>query len=317
MVVLALALAILAMIAPATGARSRTHDLAAQVFRALGLTIPTGYSSDGSAGNRAVARRDAPSLVAQVKLPAGANPLTSEPHGDNGYLKPQRVLEGDLADITARGWWQVSGEPSQVIGFVEAHPPAGARQSGGGGGGNRRTGTSELSVSFQWPAVAGVLGSRMVTVTATSLPNGNTGVLAESQSDWVVLRPSSERISAQVRSVSLTSIELHGRAPSIAATVTGRSRVRAIVRLINSLPVAQPTVYMCPAEMDPRLVKIAFRGAGGAPLAVLTYMDFRPWLGPSLGCGPIDLTIGGRRQHPLLGGDFLKTLTKLVGRTLL
>lgn len=285
-------------------------------FRAIGVTIPTGYSSDGSAANQAAARQDAASLLAKVTLPDGASRLTSEPSGDNGYLKPLEALEGDEAHAVAYGWWQVTGTPAQVMSFVKKYPPARAKQTGTGGGANYNTGTSAESVSFQWPAVAGVLGYRALTVTATSLPNGKTGVLVESQSDWVVLRPSTERIPSAVRRIELTSAEPEHPGSSIALSVTKRSQVSAVVRLINWLPVAQPVVYACPLLTDPRVIKLSFEAGNGTRLAALTYMDYRPWLSPSIGCKAVDLTLGGRRQDPLLGGGFLKRLTAIVGKPL-
>lgn len=222
-----------------------------------------------------------------------------------------------MANAVASAWWQLRSTPSLVMALVKAHPPAGAWQSGTSREENTLTGTSALSVWFQWRAIPNVLGERTVMVTATSLANGETGVLVESQSDWVVLRPWSERIPAAVRRIKFSSVAPRGRSRSVALSVTRPSQVRAIVRLINSLPIAQPAIYFCPAHTDPRLITITFEAASGAPLAVLTYMDFRPWLSRSDGCKTIGLTIGGHPQRPLVGGDFLPTLMKLLGRPLI
>jgi hypothetical protein len=54
----------------------------------------------------------------------------------------------------------------------------------------------------------------------------------------------------------------------------------------------------------------------GAALDVLTYYDFRPWLGPSQACKTVDLTIAGRRQDPLIGGDCLQAIGRMLGRSL-
>jgi hypothetical protein len=54
------------------------------------------------------------------------------------------------------------------------------------------------------------------------------------------------------------------------------------------------------------------RTPGGTPLAVLTYEDYRPWSAPSEACRPIELTIDGRPQHPLIGGTFLNTIERLL-----
>jgi hypothetical protein len=293
--------------------------LAAVATSALGTAVPPprGYTNDGSRANRAAARRDAPALLAKVQLPPGARRLGSEPPGDHGYLRPGQVLEGDLAHAVAHAWWEVPETESELIAYVKAHPPPGGTVSWTGGAGNVHTGTTALTVSFGLPAVPDVLGYREVAVTATALPGGNAGVLIESQSDWVVLRPISERIPATTRELDVTA-GAPGGPPAIALTVTRPAVVRQVVRVINALPIAQPVVINCPALFDPRLIAITFRAAGatGAPLAVLTYDDFRPWSGPSVGCKTVVLTIGGRRRDPLVGGYFLRSLEHILGRRL-
>lgn len=278
----------------------------------LGLTIPTGYSSDGSAANRAAAGRDAGSLLTEVRLPAGAARLSAEPVGDQGFLKPSNALESDAANAIASQWWQLPGTPWQAMAFVRSHPPAGAKAAGSNV--IYQAGAIALSLYFQWPPVPGVLGGRTLAVTATTLPGGATGVLLESQSDWVVLRPSSERIPSTVRRLELTSTAL-GQ-PPIRLRVTRPDQVTAVVRIINSLPIGQPAGYFCPAQHDPRLIKVSFQTRSGTPLALLYYMDFRPWLSPSIACKTIGLTIAGRPQDPLLGGNFLPVLQALLGRPL-
>jgi len=272
--------------------------------------------SGGSASNRAAAQRDADGLVARVVLPPGAVRLGGEPAGDNGYLKPLPALESDTAHALADVWWQVPGTPETAVAFIEAHRPAGATQFGSGSSASSQTGASASMVFFQWPAVGTVLGYRTVTVTATALSAGETGVLIESQSDWIVPRPTSERIPSAVARIDITSGAPRKR-PPVSLSVTRAGQVRSIVRLINGLPIAQPVAIACPSLSDPRMITLRFRAASGRTLAVLTYDDFRPWSSPSVDCKTVGLSIGGRGQPPLLGGSFLSTLAKLVGRSLI
>jgi hypothetical protein len=67
---------------------------------------------------------------------------------------------------------------------------------------------------------------------------------------------------------------------------------------------------------DPKDIMMRFRSASGASLAVLTYIDDRPWSAPSTGCKAVALTIRGRPQPPLIGGHFLRALGRLLGRLL-
>lgn len=154
-----------------------------------------------------------------MALPVGATQVGSEPSGDKGYLRPLQVLEGDQAHAVAWVCWEVPGTPSALIAYVEAHPPAGGRQYSTGGAGNSETGSTALMVSFQWPAVGNVLGDRTVAVIVTALAGGQTGVLVETQSDWVVLRPSSERIPSTTREIRITS-GAPGKVPAITVLVT-------------------------------------------------------------------------------------------------
>jgi hypothetical protein len=277
----------------------------------------TGVAAAGSrSANQAASRRDARSLLAKLMLPAGATPVASEPAGDHGYLKVVGPLESDLARALAHGWWEVPGTPSDVIAYVRAHPPAGSTPSGSGSGGNIYTGTTSTSVNYQWPPVRDVLGDRELAVTATALPGGETGVLAEAQSDWIVPRPATERIPSSTGEIDISS-GAPGKPPVESLSVSGPSEVRKIVGLINALPIAQPIVVACPLLIDPRLITMTFRAASdGAALAVLTYDDFRPWAEPSGLCKAVDLTIGGHRQDPLIGGRFLQRIGRTVGRSL-
>jgi hypothetical protein len=279
--------------------------------------VVVGVAAAGSgSANRAASRRDVRFLLAKLVLPPGATRLVAEPPGDHDYLKGNGPLEGDAARSLAHSWWEVAGTPADVLAYVRAHPPAGGTLFGTGTAGNVRTGTSAVSVYYQWPAVGDVLGYRELAVTATALPDGETGIVAEAQSDWIVPRPTSERIPSSTGEIDITS-GAPGQPPEESLSVTDPSQVRKIVSLIDALPVAQPIIYGCPPQIDPRLVTMTFRPAtGGLTLAVLTYSAFRPWSGPGGGCNPVELTIGGRHQDPLIGGDFLDTIGRLLGRSL-
>jgi hypothetical protein len=301
-----------AAVAVATVSAGGGHSQAAARYRS-GAAV---RGQSGAAANRAAAQRDAAELLTRVVLPPGASRLNREPAGDHGYLEPQSALESDTAREVAHAWWQVRGAPTAAIAFVQAHHPAAATVAGTGTAGDTRTGASASMIFFQWPALAGVLGLRTVRVTATSLGAGRTGVLIESQSDWIVPRPVTERIPPSVARVDITS-GAPGAPPSVSLSVTGRGRVRRILNLINGLPIAQPITYGCPVLFDPRVIIMRFRTSAGRTLAVLTYDDFRPWSSPSAGCKTVGLTIADRPQTPLLGGSFLHTLAQLLARSLI
>jgi hypothetical protein len=290
--------------------------LAAAVGLGVAAAVVGGAAAGSRSANRAASRGDARSLLARLVLPAGATRLASEPPGDHAYLKVAAALEADAARSLAHGWWEVPGTPDVVLAYIRAHRPAGGKLFATGAGGNLRNATSAETLDYQWPGVRNVLGYRELAVTATALADGETGVLAEAQSDWIVPRPSGEQIPPSTGEIDITS-GTPGQPPTESLSVSKPSQVRKIVKLINALPIAQPIAYMCPALIDPRLVVMTFRTATGGPaLAVLTYYDYRPWSGPSAACKTVGLTIGGRRQDPLVGGSFLQAIGRMLGTSL-
>jgi hypothetical protein len=278
--------------------------------------VPTPRATSPKArANRRAARLDAASRPTKVNLPAGATRVPIEPADDNGYLKPLPLLETEFASATAHAWWTVPGDPQSVIDAIEADPPVGATQAGTGSGGNFKTGTSELDADYQWPALAGVLGTRLLRVTVTSIGGGLTGVLAESQSVWIVPRPASERIPAATRIVQISST-VPGAADGGRLTITRDGQVGSIVALLNRLPIVQPGVTGCPGLILPaKTITMTFRArSSGPPLAVLRFVDYRPWRAAySSECEPVRLSIGGRPGAALDGGEFIGRIERIIG----
>jgi hypothetical protein len=310
--VLALGFAFLIAGCGATAARpakATDRKKASGVRTVIDLTA----SQRRAAANQAAARRDVRWLFDRLVLPAGAKRVADEPRGDNRYLRLDPDGDGNAA---THGWWELPGSPAQLIAFVRSHPPAGSARSESGNEGNLRTGTSALTQIYQWPAVRGVLGLRELQLTATVLPNGRTGVEAQSFSGWIRPRPSNEQIPADIDEINVT-IGRPQEPPTQVFSVTKASEVRAVVKVINSLSIVQSTANSCVLEMDPQQVTITFSAASQAkPVAVLTYLDFRPWGGPSDACKSVALTINGRNQDELIGGDFLRTIGRILNRSL-
>jgi hypothetical protein len=274
-------------------------------------------SSPTNRAHRRAAQSDAATLVTKLNLPPGATRVGSEPAHDHGYLHPLPKLESPLATATAHAWWTVHGDPRSVIAAIEADPPAGATQTGTGSGADSKTGTSELEVDYSWPPVTGVLRSRLLQVTVTSIGDGRTGVLAEAQSVWIVPRSASERIPATTQIVQITST-VPGAARGGNLTVTRAARVRAIVALLNALPTVQPGAIPCPAFPDPKLITMTFRTRSAGPaLAVLRFFDYRPWRAAGSGqCDPVQLSIGGRPRTALDGGTFIHQIERIIGQSI-
>ncbi len=222
-------------------------------------------------------------------------------------------LELDSARYNAHEWWTVQGRPGAVIAYVKAHTPAGSRQTDAGSGGNLRTGSRSWMVGYTWPSIPGVMGEREVDVTVTALSASTTGVLLESQSDWVVPRPSSERIPATVRAIDIRTVAPN-RAPAEVRVTAGR-QVRRIVAIFNAMPIVQPIVINCPALIagGPQVTFSFLSHTGGPAVAKAGYTEHPNlglWSGP---CTPVTLTIDGRRQRDLTGGHFITQIDKILG----
>lgn len=264
------------------------------------------------AGERALAGRDAAAHLQAVRLPSGAVQVRSEPRGDHGYLRPERLIEASFASAVRHAWWRIPQTTTgAVLAYVLHHRPAGARQTGTSGAGDLRTGTSASGVMFQWPRRARVLGDRLLVLTATNLPAGATGVLVETQTVWIVQRPAGERVPSGVQALTVTSGR-PGRAPEHSLQITDAQEISRITALADALPAAQPGSTNCPAETDPRRIVVTF-----VPGARLTLTVFRPWTEPAGPCGAfVTFTVHGVRQAPLEAGSFVGSLQRVLGRKL-
>jgi hypothetical protein len=210
-------------------------------------------------------------------------------------------------------WWRVTGVDQSVLAFLQAHPPRGSRLETKGSA-SGPTGVSE-QLGFEWRPIPGVLGSRELHVTVTALPGGFTGVLAQAESTWIVARPRSERIPATTSEIDVTSSKLGGPV-AVSRSVTDPAQVHQIVSLLNAMPVTQPGIFSCPALIGAgaHVIDLKFRaGAGGPVLAEATYTNFSSTPVASGPCTPVQLTLGGRRQHPLIGGDLVERLQRILG----
>jgi hypothetical protein len=250
-------------------------------------------AAETAAANRDAARADAAGLLGEVSLPAGATESSSEPAGDEGLLRHAGAGAPATPNVVEdHAWWTVPGSRGEVMAYIRGHAPSGSVRVSSGSGGTRGL-TSFQSVTFAWPAVARVLSTRWLALTAAQLPHGSTALRADTQVVWVTPRAASERIPAGARrlSVSVTSSLKGNHSPQRPFSIASAQRIEGVVALLNALPAAQPGTRACPDDPGIR-VRLAFYTKGAAsPSAVATVDPF--------GCGGVQLTIGGRPQPPL------------------
>ena len=185
---------------------------------AAGVGIPKPSPATAKARRRR-ARADATTLLGRVRLPAGAEQLSSEPTGDGGTLSrpPSRpAITSTLVD--EHTWWRVPGSPASALDYLGAHPPRGGKLRESAAQGTGRRDIVSGYDGFVWPPVGRLLGSRELFVQVTKLTGGGTGVRVDAQVQWIIPRPVSERIPRGVHEVDVTRAA-PGEAPSLEVKV--------------------------------------------------------------------------------------------------
>ena len=264
------------------------------------------------AANRRAARRDAHFLLSRLRVPPGATAVAEQPVGADGWLKPMTALTGTSTGAETHAWWTVSGTPAAVLAEVRSRPPLGGTLFGTGTSGDSRTGRVVQELDYDWPAIPGVIRSRELMISVTAVSAGVTGVLAQAESEWTVPRPLSERIPVGTHEIDI-NVAIPGGPVARRFAVTDPGTIRRMVALFNAMPIAQPGTYACPLEIDPRLFTFTFRaqpGAAALAQATDTAYGSKPVSGP---CSPIQFSVAGRRQDPLIGGNIVEQVQRLLG----
>ncbi len=271
---------------------------------ALALTArtpaPSSPASAGVTASKRAAKRDAGLQLGRLMLPVEAKSVDSKPRGGGSALNaPQSVIASP--DVVERhSWWVVPDPVQKVLAFVQAHPPSGSRlESSGSGGRNGRM--TSWSLRFSRPPVPSVLDARVLSVVFVALGHSSTGVLAEAADMWVLPRPASERIPAEaaVLEVAVTRPKVP---PSLSVAVTNLATIAKITRFIDALGTVQPAAISCPEiPAEGSFVTFTFRATRSDPALAKASESARA-NGTVSECEPMQLTILGRPQTPLLGG---------------
>lgn len=118
------------------------------------------------------------------------------------------------------------------------------------------------------------LYSQQLRVAVATLADGQTGIMAQTQSVWMVPRSPGERVPASVRSVAI-GLRIGSGLDGVRHQHTDNYLIRhaatvaAIVNAFNAMPISQPGLILnCPVMLadQPRLT-LRFRSETGATLA--------------------------------------------------
>jgi hypothetical protein len=202
---------------------------------------------------------------------------------------------------------------SQVIAFIEAHPPRGGNVSTTGSE-TRRGSITEMFIAFSWPSIRGVLWQRQLGLQAVPLGGGLLGVRADAEVEWTLPRPARERVPRGADVLTVTRSTLPGWPPPLSFSITDRSTIDRLAVMLDRLQVVQPVAVACPALFPEPTVSLTFSDASGGSQLALASM---PVDGPEGSCAPIVFSVRGQREPPLYAmPSFLHRVSKVLGVSL-
>jgi len=294
------AIAVLALARSSTGAGA-AHAAAAAAAAAAGAGIPK-PSPAVTAARRRRARADAKTLLGRVRLPAGAEQLSTEPAGDGGTLsRPASRPAITTTLVDEHTWWRAPGSAASALAYLRAHVPRGGKFRESASQGPARNDLVSGYVGFVWPPLGRLLNDRELLVQVTRLAGGGIGVRVDAQVQWIVPRPVSERIPRGVDEIDVTRAA-PGEAPSLEVKVVSPHEIGSLISIVDALEIIQPGAYSCPLlPARGPIVTFTFRASdGGTVLARASEPSSARE--PTTSCDPMTFSIRGHEQTPLLGG---------------
>jgi hypothetical protein len=187
--------------------------------------------------NEQAARRSAAHLVDVINLPAGTLPVSGDISTTAQLGASTDASLAGANQFEFHSFWRVPGKPSAVIAWIERHPPAGSTSSGDGGGGSGGV-TLHWNVTFGYPAIAGRISSRTVTVTTAAARGGGTAVRVDSEAVWVVPRPRASFVPDTVNRIEWNYGA--GGTYAVGQTFTSRAKVRDLIAWLNAVTLLRP-----------------------------------------------------------------------------
>jgi hypothetical protein len=288
--------------APANGAAGQPSGSASS---GTGLTVArSGTKPAPTPHQRAVA--DAGAIFASFAVPHGARKLPSAPSVDGGALKDPDQTPGTPDLVDKAGWWLAPGTPQQVLAWEAAHLPHRFSSAGSSSGSGPSGAEPTWDDSFSLPDIHGVLNWRELLVEVVA-DGSRTAVLVDAQVSWIPARPAGEKVPPAAKAVTISE-DLGGNQgsakPPKPVTITSPAKVRALVALIDGLPLTPPGVFSCPAGFGDSLT-LTFRAGPRTPALAVATAELS-------GCQEVDFTLGGKPQ-PTLGAASGPQILKIAG----
>jgi hypothetical protein len=145
--------------------------------------------------------------------------------------------------IAKTGFWQVKGDPQQVLAWTASH--VGRSHTGFGMITNLRASGRPETVwerDYGLPPVPAVEDTRELTVEVADAGNGQTAIRVDAQVTWLPARQASEMVPAAAAAITLSVIPNGNvnKKPPQPATITSPAAVHHITAMVNSQPVFPP-----------------------------------------------------------------------------
>jgi hypothetical protein len=276
---------------------------------ALTLVLIVPASAASSSSPRA-ALRDPVRLLALFPVPPRAERLASPPSGSRRILGHAAEHVG-IGSIERHRFWQVRMPFDKAVAFVRAHPPHGGRLVLSESVGSHDGAKKNRELAWRFSPIPHLIAIRSLAVTLLRLSAQVTGIRADGQDAWSV-RPPNEKIPRGVREITIyrTASRVYRSRP-LFVRVRG-ANVARIVRIFDVLPVLKPgAAPLCPVVAGPVLI-FDFRGAGGHVVAQARLDNS----GFATICNPVQFSIGGHVQTPLVG-NFTQQVQRLLHRRMI
>jgi hypothetical protein len=238
------------------------------------------------------AEADAAAILAAFVVPPGARKLPGAPSGQANQLKNIAGSSASPNWIDKAGFWQVKGDPQQVLAWTASH--VGRSHTALGVITNLPVSGRPETVwerDYVLPPVPAVEDTRELTVEVADAGNGQTAIRVDAQVTWLPARQASEMVPAAATAITLSVIpdpNLNGKPPQ-PATITSSEAVRRIIAMVNSLPAFPPGPREC--------------GFGGGEVAALVLTFLAAPQGRVLatayvsteGCEPVLFAVGSQK----------------------
>jgi hypothetical protein len=238
------------------------------------------------------AEADAAAILAAFVVPPGAQKLPGPPTGQASQMKDITGSSASPNWIDKAGFWQVKGDPRQVLAWTASH--VGRSHTDGGLITNLPVQGRPETVwerDYALPPVPGVEDTRELSVEVADAGGGQAAIRVDAQVTWLPARQASQLVPATATAIEMSAIpdpSLNKNPPQSAA-VTSPAAVRRITALVNALPVFPPGQRECGlGRGDVEALVLTFLSAPHGTVLATAYVSTE-------GCQPALLAVGAQK----------------------